>query len=40
MRGLIAHIARWVAWHTDGAVIGDSARADAQITVFSTAPPR
>jgi hypothetical protein len=34
--GFLSHISRWIAWHTEGAVIGDPSRPDARITIVST----
>ena len=37
MRDVILHIARWVAWHTDGTAFGESAPSAAQITIVTSA---
>jgi hypothetical protein len=34
--GVIAHIARWFAWHAEGAAIGAPDRPHARITIVST----
>ena len=36
MLGFFSHIARWIAWHAEGAVIGDPSPPDARITIVST----
>jgi hypothetical protein len=36
MRGVITHIARWFAWHAEGAAIGSPDRPHARITIVST----